>query len=104
MQDAKVQSYAIAACNALVGAGVPEPAKKALQVWQSADFADEKGIMGYLRYSFEILTDVAQMPDLNMCTGAMNMFAALCQDGRLFENSALIVNEVQSWADLIFPP
>ena len=64
-----------------MGANVPKPVQKALQVWQSADFADVNGIDGYLRYSFEILNDVAAMPDIQLCTEAMNMFAALCQKG-----------------------
>ena len=84
-QDSQIQAFTLQACDALVGANVPKPVKNALQVWQSSDFADVNGIAGYLRYSFEILTDVADMPDVQLCTGAMNMFAALCQAGSLLE-------------------
>lgn len=80
-QDSEIQDFAVKACDALVGANVPKPAQKALQVWQSTDFADVNGIQGYLRYSFEILNDVSEMPDPKLCTGAMDMFAALCQNG-----------------------
>ena len=80
-QDSEIQGFALAACDALVGANVPKPVVGALQVWQSSDFADVNGIEGYLRYSFELLNDVADMPDVSLCTSAMEMFAALCQDG-----------------------
>ena len=80
-QDSEIQDFALQACDALVGANVPKPVQQALQVWQSSDFAEVNGIQGYLRYSFEILNDVSAMPDVQLCTSAMNMFAALCQDG-----------------------
>ena len=64
---------------------MPKPFQNALQVWQSSDFANVNGVERYLRYSFEVLTDHADMPDVNLCTSAMNMFAALCQKGSLPE-------------------
>jgi len=78
-QDSEIQDFTIQACNMLVGANIPKPAQNALKVWQSTDFADVNGIQGYLRYSFEVLNDISEMPDLKMCTAAMDMFTALCQ-------------------------
>ena len=86
-QDSQIQDFALKACDTLVGANVPKPLKNALQVWQSSDFADVNGIDGYLRYSFEILEDVSEMPDVQLCTGAMDMFSSLCQKGTWFDSS-----------------
>ena len=83
-QDSQIQIFAIKACDALVGANVPKPIKNALQVWQSADFADVNGYYGYLRYSFEILTDVSEMPDVQLCTAAMDKFLSMCQKSTWF--------------------
>ena len=85
MQDSEITAHAVEACNALVGLNVPRPATKALQVWQSLDFADVNGFEGYLRYSFEILEDMAKMPDYGMCTGALDLFNNFCQNGSFLQ-------------------
>jgi hypothetical protein len=50
-----------------------------LKVWQSGDMADAQGLEGYLRYSFEILTDPAEQPSQDLCVAAMNSFQDRCQ-------------------------
>ena len=80
-QDAEIEAFAIQACDALVGASVPKPAVKALQVWQSADFADVNGNAGYLRFSFELLNAIQAMPTTTVCQAAMNEFTSFCQHG-----------------------
>lgn len=78
-QDSQIQAFATQACDYFVNSTLPKPAVKALQVWQSSDFADVNGIDGYLRYSFKILNKVAEEPSVQICTSAMDMFSALCQ-------------------------
>lgn len=78
-QDSQISAFAIQACDALVGLTVPKPLVDALKVWQSPGFADATGTLGYLRFSYQLLTD-APNASPSLCNAALQSFQNFCQD------------------------
>ena len=80
-QDSMITAYVTQACDALLGAAVPAPALKALQIWQSPSFGDANGINAYLRFSYELLTANTNNAPPSLCEQALGSFQNYCQDG-----------------------
>lgn len=79
IEDSEIQTLTVTACDALLGMALPKPAANVLQIWQSADFSDANGNLGYLRYGFEILNAITNEPDQSLCEQAMDMYLDYCQ-------------------------
>ena len=96
--DDSVTKLAEQACDALVGNTTAPLVVNNLQIWNSAQQQDSKGLAEYIRFGVKLLYPTSIVSN-SLCEDAMNMFNTDCQHGNGVSNGGeLTVGEVVTFS------